>query len=499
MASIADAGKVFLVVVAILSSSAIASQDQRSLPNILVVIAEDSSWIHYGGYGEGAARTPCFERVAREGVLFNHAYCSEPTCSPSRAAILTGQQFWRLEDASVFGGTLKNKFPAYPVLLEAAGYRAGSTGKAWGPGSWIDGGWKENPGGKTYPGFREFVETVPPGKPFCFWQGTPDAHRPYSRELTLRSGRRPDEVELPPFLPDRLDVRMDMLDYYVEIERFDRLVGQLLDVLDEMKLAEDTIVVVTSDHGMPFARGKANLYDLGVRVPLAIRWPSRIPAGRTIDDFVSLTDLAPTLLEAAHQDVPSVMTGRSLLGLLVSESEGTVDPDRDRAFFGKEMGIGALYGETRLHGLPNRGIRTKRFLYIQNYDIDSMPGFNPVQGGPATEIMKSERDRDPVIARNFALSYGKRPEEELYDSLHDPYQMHNLADDPKHAQAKQRLRTALEEYLRTTTDPRIAGRAEDFMHYPIWYRRGRQPDESVFLVRDDAGELGLESRIEKAE
>ena len=499
MRSFAAAGMLFVVTAATLGSSAKATQSRPALPNILVVIAEDSSWIHYGGYGEDAARTPSFERVAREGVLFNHAYCSEPTCSPSRAAILTGQQFWRLEDASVFGGTLKDKFPAYPVLLEDAGYRTGSTGKAWGPGSWIDGGWRENPGGKRYPGFREFLETVPPGKPFCFWQGTPDAHRPYSRELTLKSGRQPEEVELPPFLPDRREVRMDMLDYYAEIERFDRLVGQMLDVLDEMKLAENTIVVVTSDHGMPFARGKANLYDLGVRVPLAIRWPSRIPSGRTVDDFVSLTDLAPTFLETAGQDVPAVMTGRSLLNLLVTEAEGTVEPDRDKVFFGKEMGVGALYGETRLHGLPNRGIRTRRFLYIQNYDVDSMPGFNPVQGGPATEIMKSEKDRDPAIAKNFALSYGKRPEEELYDSLQDPYQMHNLADDPQHAKAKLRLRTALEEYLRATNDPRIAGRGEIFMQYPIWYRRGRQPGESVFLVRDDAGKLGLESRIEDQE
>ena len=495
----AASGLTIVFVAATLAGLAGAAEEEPPVPNILVIIAEDSSWIHYGAYGAGAARTPSFDRVAREGVLFNHAYCSEPTCSPSRAAILTGQQFWRLEDASVFGGTLKDKFPTYPVLLEEAGYQTGSTGKAWGPGSWIDGGWKENPGGRTYASFRQFLESVPRGEPFCYWQGTPDAHRPYNRELTLKSGRTPEEVQLPPFLPDRPEVRMDILDYYAEIERFDQLVGQMLDVLNEMQLAGNTIVVVTSDHGMPFARGKANLYDLGVRVPLAIRWPSRIPAGQIVDDFVSLTDLAPTFLEAARLSVPSTMTGSSLLGLSTSGTGRTAGVGRDHVVFGKEMGIGALYGETRLHGLPNRGIRTNRFLYIQNYDIAAMPGFNAVQGGPATEIMKQEKDRDPTIARNYALSYGKRPEEELYDSLQDPFQIHNLADDPEHAEAKRRLRTVLEEHLQATNDPRISGRGEVFMQYPIWYRRGRQPGESVFLVRDTNGMLGLESRIERVE
>ncbi len=486
------------VFAAILYTSSAIADDQSARPNILVAIAEDSSWIHYGGYGQQAATTVAFNRVAKEGVLFTHAFCSEPTCSPSRAAIMTGQQFWRLENASVFGGTLKNSFPVYPHLLEAAGYHTGSSGKAWGPGSWIDGGWKQNPGGKRYENFQEFLNSVPSGKPFCFWQGSPDAHRPYKRELAVRAGKDPREVELPPFLPDRLEVRMDILDYYCEIERFDRLVGRLLDQLDQSGRAANTIVVVTSDHGMPFARGKANLYDLGTRVPLAIRWPSRVSAGRTVDQFVSLTDLAPTFLEAAGLNVSPGMTGRSLHKLLLSGPDGTIDAEGDKVFFGKEMGVGALYGTNRLHGLPNRGIRTHQFLYIRNYDIDSMPGFNAVQGGPATEIMVREKDRDPEIARHYALCYGKRPEEELYDCLQDPYQMQNLADHSSYADTKKRLRAELEKYLIATNDPRIAGRSEIFMQYPIWYSRGKQPGESLFLGRDNTGKLVLQPRMETA-
>jgi arylsulfatase A-like enzyme len=273
-------------------------------------------------------------------------------------------------------------------------------------------------------------------------------------------------------------------------------VGRLLDRLDELHLAENTIVVVTSDHGMPFARGKANLYDLGTRVPLAIRWPSRASAGRTVNRFVSLTDLAPTFLKAAGQTVNSSMTGRSLLDLLVSGREGTVDGERDRVFFGKEMGVGALYGTNRLHGLPNRGIRTSQFLYIRNYDIDAMPGFNAVQGGPATEIMSREKERDPVIAGHYALSYGKRPEEELYDCLQDPFQLQNLANDDSYAETKKQLRAELEKYLIATKDPRVAADSEIFMQYPIWYGRGKQPGESLFLGRDSDGKLVLEHRVE---
>jgi N-sulfoglucosamine sulfohydrolase len=488
----------FLVLAIVFSTSIANAQERSERPNILVAIAEDSSWLHYGAYGQRAAVTPAFDRVATEGVLFTHAYCSEPTCSPSRAAIMTGQQFWRLENAAVFGGTLKNNFPVYPHLLEAAGYHTGSIGKAWGPGSWIDGGWKENPGGRRYKSFEEFLASVPSGKPFCFWQGTPDAHRPYKRELTLRAKKDPQDVKLPPFLPDRLEVRMDILDYYCEIERFDRLVGRLLDALDQSQLAENTMVVVTSDHGMPFARGKANLYDLGTRVPLAIRWPKRASAGRTVDAFVSLTDLAPTFLEVAGQSASASMTGRSLHRLLVEGRNQTSDEDRDKVFFGKEMGVGALHGTNRLHGLPNRGIRTHQYLYIRNYDLDTMPGFNAVQGGPATEIMSREKDHDAEIARHYAISYGKRPEEELYDCLQDPFQMQNLASDDSYTETKNRLRAELQKYLIATNDPRASGRSEVFMTYPIWYSRGKQPGESLFLGRDRTGKLVLEPRMESS-
>jgi len=463
-------------------------------PNILFVIAEDASWLHWGAYGDKVARTPAFDRLASEGVLFTHAFCSEPTCSPSRAAILTGQDFWRLEDASVFAGTLKSKFPVYPLMLRKAGYHVGYRGKVWSPSAWREGGWKEYPGGKRAPNFRRFLSSVPKGKPFCYWVGSGDAHRPYSRELTLRGGKDPEEVSVPPFMPDRPEVRMDLLDYYAEIDRFDRLLGQLLGALRSTGQADNTIVVVTSDHGMPFARGKANLYDFGTRVPLAVRWPAKIKAGRVVADLVSLTALAPTFLAAAGVEPHPDMTGRSLLPILLSGKAGRVDPARKHVCFGKEIGLRAYYGPV-LKGYPNRAIRTERFLYIENYDIDKMPGPNPVQGGPATNIMKVERDTDAAIARMYRLAYGKRPAEELYDCARDPWQMTNVASEPEFAETKAQLQTALREYLTRTRDPRALGNAEVFMMYrPMWTQGRKGKVRTFYLRRNEAGKVVLESK-----
>ena len=140
----------------------------------------------------------------------------------------------------------------------------------------------------------------------------------------------------PPFLPDHPDVRNDILDYFFEVERFDSELGGILSFLEERDQLANTIVIVTSDNGMPFPRAKADLYDYGSRVPLAIHWPERIPGGRVVNDFVSLVDIAPTILEAAGLEPIPDMTGRSLLGVLTSGMEGRVDSSRDHVILARE-------------------------------------------------------------------------------------------------------------------------------------------------------------------
>lgn len=158
-------------------------------PNILFCFADDWSWPHAGAYGDKVVKTPAFDRVAREGFLFTRAFSAAPSCTASRAAILTGQSPHRLEEGGTLHGYLPKKFPVYPDLLEQAGYAVGFTGKGWGPGNFKAGGRERNPAGPPSKSFDEFLKTVPAGKPFCFWFGSLDPHRPYEKGSGLAAGR----------------------------------------------------------------------------------------------------------------------------------------------------------------------------------------------------------------------------------------------------------------------------------------------------------------------
>ncbi|MHC4389361.1 MAG: sulfatase/phosphatase domain-containing protein, partial [Planctomycetota bacterium] len=173
---------------------------------------------------------------------------------------------------------------------------------------------------------------------------------------TSNSSWRPvPDVVVPEFLPDSTEVRTDICDYYWEIQRFDREVGQLLQTLEDMGEIDNTLIVITSDNGMPFPHAKANLYDYSTRMPLAVRWAAKVKGNRVVDDFVSHTDFAPTFLEAAGVEVPKEMTGRSLLDILLSGKSGRVDPERTRVFTALER-----HAWCRPNGLgyPSRAIRT---------------------------------------------------------------------------------------------------------------------------------------------
>ena len=312
------------------STSAQDPENPQKRPNILLAIADDWGWPHAGAYGDPVVATPSFDRVAEEGVVFEHAFVSSPSCTPSRAALLTGQWHWRLEESANLWSTLRARFPVYPDLLEGAGYHVGFTRKGWGPGRVEPGGRERNPAGARYDDFDAFLAKRPAGAPFCFWFGSFDPHRGYAPGSGRESGIDLDLIRLPACFPDAEEVRSDVADYYVEVQRFDREVGELLRKLEELGELDDTIVVVTGDHGMPFPRCKSNLYDSGTRVPLAVRWGARAGAGRRVTDFVSLTDLAPTFLEAAGLSAPAVMTGASLLSIVTSERDGRVDASRDQ-------------------------------------------------------------------------------------------------------------------------------------------------------------------------
>lgn len=457
-----------------------APKHARSRPNIVVAISDDQSWFSTSILGSQYVQTPVFDSVAKQGALFTHCFCSAPSCTPSRGALLTGQDFWRLEEGANLWSTLPAKFTPYTDLLETAGYHVGFCRKGWGPGDFEAGGRSRNPAGKRYSNFEAFLEARPEGAPICFWYGSTDPHRPYEPGSGEAAGKRLEDVDVPPFLPDVPEVRSDLLDYAIEVERFDKDVKEVLQRLEELGEAGNTLVVITSDNGLPFPRGKGTLYDHGVRMPLAVRWPAGIPAGAVIDDLVSHTDLAPTFLEAVGVEPPNAATGRSLLPLLKTGQSGRIDPSRDRVFCGRERHV-LREGGT---GYPCRAVRTHEYLYIQNFAPERYPAgrpekyFNDVDGAPEgrkrspTKSYIIEHKDEPAVKRAFELAFEKRPAEELYDLKKDPYQVKNVAGEKAYEQTRLALRSELHGYLRGTGDPRIFGHGAIFDTYDYY---GRKP------------------------
>jgi len=449
-------------------------------PNILIAIADDWSHGHAGVYGCRWIKTPAFDRVAREGVLFANAFTNNPKCSPCRASLLTGRNTWQLDEACNHFGIFPARWPVYPDLLERAGYHVGFTGKGWGPGDFRAGGFARNPAGKEYntrkakpphlgvsgidyaSNFADFLAARKPGEPFCFWFGGQEPHRDYEEGVGRRSGKNPRDVTLPAYFPDSPVIRNDMLDYAVEVEWFDAQLGRILARLEEAGELDDTLVLVTSDHGMPFPRVKGQIYEHGFHLPLAVRWGARVGKGRVIEDFINVRDFAPTFLEAVGIEVPASMTGRSFLDILTSRKSGWVDPTRDRVLVGKERHD---LGRPLDQGYPVRGVRTREFLYVLNYEPDRWPVGNPETGyrncddGPTKTLLISRFDE------YYRLCFGKRPREELYRVTDDPDCVKNLAADPALRPVKQKLREDMEAALRQEGDPRVLGRGAIFDTY----------------------------------
>lgn len=464
----------------------VEAADHGSRPNVLFCIADDWGWPHAGAYGDPVVKTPAFDRLAREGVLFENAFITAPSCTPCRNSILSGQWHWRLEEGVNLWSTLHPKFPVYPLLLEEAGYFVGHWRKAWGPGNWRALGRRRDPAGPSFRSFAAFLAARPKGEPFCFWLGTSDPHRPYKWQSGAASGIDLDKIRLPADLPDHEIVRHDVADYYFEVQRWDGDVGRALEVLEQAGELDNTIIVMTGDHGMPFPRHKCHLYDSGTHVPLAIRWGARVGAGRRVEDFVSLADLGPTFLEAAGVPVPDQMTGRSLINVLLSEKSGRVDAARDHVLTGRERHVPAQkLPDTG--GYPMRAIRTHEYLYIRNFRPDCWPSGAPrnsthgntyadCDNSPTKSFMIEHRD-DPQFRRYYEGAFAKRPTEELYDLRTDPNQLHNVADRPQYAEVKNKLAGRLTSELKATGDPRVVGGAEKFDDYIYYGNMKHRPQQ----------------------
>ena len=438
-------------------------------PNIVVIMGDDWSWPHAGVLGDHVVKTPTFDRIAREGVLFENAFVTAPSCTPSRFAVVTGQYHWRLAEGDSLGGSLTADVPVYPDLLAQAGYRTGFCRKGAGPSKHKYRG--NDPFGRRFRNFDEFMTEHKATEPFCFWYGAGEPHRPYDWQASHNSSLDREKIVVPACLPDNETVRTDIGDYYLRVQKLDDFAAQIIKRLEDSSVLENTIVVMTGDNGMPFPRCKATLYDMGTRVPLAIRWGQRVRPGRSIRDFVSLTDLAPTLLEAIGLPIPTQMTGRSLLPQLTTERSGWIEPERSHVLLGRERHV---------YAQPARAIRTKDFLYIRNFSPASWPtgerkGKAPhydfastpwptkppafsfdVDPSPTKQWMLEHADTNDDVRRLNKLAFGTRSHEELYDLSHDPDQLQNVANAPDYASTRRELSDQMTVELRASRDPRFS-------------------------------------------
>ena len=449
-------------------------------PNIVFIITDDMSWAHMGAYGSDEVDTPNLDRLAGEGVIFDHAFVSTPSCTPSRASILTGRNGFELKEGASLWGYLPARFPTYTALLAERGYRVGATGKGWAPGFLVDR--EVNPAGQPYnrirsrphadlfdrvqmsdidyaANFEAFLDATDENRPFSFWMGTYEPHRGYTPGVAAAKGKDSAAVTVPAFMPDVPVVRDDINEYYAEIEHVDMQVGRLMEVLGQRGLLENTFVVFTSDNGMPFPRAKATLYDYGTRMPLVVWWGDNIGGGRRIGDLVSHTDIAPTILEIAGVPAPPEMSGRSFLSLITTGEPGQAA--RDAVYMYRERH--GFYPGSRGFSTPSRAIRTEDYLLIWNARPDAIP--LDVDGGPAKSFMEENAESYPAL---HALSFAPRDEFELYDIRTDAFQMRNLAGDEQHAETLDRLSSQLFAYLESRQDPRMLGDAASLVYAPYF-------------------------------
>lgn len=417
-----------------------ASAVDNDKPNFLLIVTDDESWFEHEIYGHSNLKTPHFDRLAKDGVLFRNAYVSAPSCAPSRAAILTGRNFWELEQGAFMLSYLPKKFKVLPGILQKHGYQSAFSGKGWGPGILPTEGQRglvgkpyfdikiKNFEKRTYldrhdvpANFAAFLSERDTKKPFFFWAGISEPH-----------GRWPSGKEARKRLKEEFGVDAAKINsapgnnpnikppgFYYEILDADRQTGRLLAELEKRRLLENTIVVYIGDNGstnQPAVgfNGKGTPYDGGSHVPMALMWKGNVPPNRIINDFVKGTDIAPTFLKAAGVAIPKDMTGKSFLDIIVSKKSGWIDPLRDWVMHGNEW-----------HTDPKtaRTIRNKRYEYIVKYP---------------------NSDRPELV-------------EELYDLQTDMWEQNNLIDDPKFAAIRDRLKARMHAYGRETGDPRSTG------------------------------------------
>ncbi len=418
-------------------------------PNIVFIIGDDVGWNDIGCYGNSGIKTPNIDQLSNEGIRFNNVFLTASSCSPSRCSIITGR-YPHNTGACELHSPLPESQVLFPEILKDHGYYTAQAGK------WHFGGGGLGPAVRAFDrksvsrddngnGGEDMWVTVlqerPKDKPFFMWFASYDSHRPWGADQ-FEVKNNPEDVWMPPFLLDGAETRQDLASYYNEISRLDYYVGEVEKELKRQGIADNTIIIVTSDNGRPFPRCKTRVYDSGMKTPLLIKWPVQISKGITTDALVSLIDLAPTLLELAGIEPGSSFQGRSFKDLFNH-------PGHEFRNY--------IFSEHNWHDYEayERQVRTKRFMYL----INERPQFD--SWGPADAVVSPSMKDLYIAYQNGKINQYQndiflkpRHKEELYDCNEDPFQFNNLADNPKYDDQKQLLRKMLLRWQKETGDTR---------------------------------------------
>jgi N-sulfoglucosamine sulfohydrolase len=454
-------------------------------PNVLFITVDDMGWDSIGVYGSPVPDvTPHIDRLASQGLRFEHAHVNIAICQPSRAVFMTGLYPHR-SGATGFG-SIRAGTPTLFERLSAAGYGVGIMSKVDHTTPSRRAAWDFVVTVKMLNGGRDpalyyqharafFAESKRSGKPFFLVVNIDDPHFPFAGTAAEQSFVRhrlrgftgappppdrhyaPGEVAVPGFLPDLPPVRASLGSYFDSVHRADESVGRILQALDDESLADSTLVVFVSDNGMHFPFAKTNVYPSSTRTPWIVRWPGTVAAGAyDRRHVISAVDFAPTILEAAGLPALEDTDGRSLLPLLRGEAQE-----------GREYAFTFLHETIDERRYPMRAVQRKRFIYIYNAWSDGRTRFrNRTEGGQAMRAMRKAAKTDSAIAARLQFLDLRTPEE-LYDHASDSSALHNLIDAPSERDRIARMRELLRASMEASGDPLLERFEEQIRKRPI--------------------------------
>jgi len=412
-------------------------------PNVLLIIADDLGDGDLGCYGHPTIRSENLDRLATQGMRFTGAFVATSSCSPCRASLFTGR-YPHATGAEDLHVPLPAEQKILPAYLSEAGYYTANVEKLH----------LGDAGAAQFDRvederemWRSVLNERPKDRPFFLSMGFRDPHRPYQPD-TIPDPTDPADVVVPPYLADTPETHADLAGYYDEITRMDREVGKMLAWLETQGEAENTLVIFHSDNGMPFPRAKTTCYDSGIRTPMIVRWPGRVPAGEVSDSLISTVDLAPSILALLGLEVPARMQGLDMSRVLT-------DPDAEAREY--------IYAERNWHNLDDhqRAARDKRYKYIKNFFPRRFTIASDLLRSPSYESLLRLRDLNRLTPEQMRLFMIPRAGEELYDTWNDPYEFTNLAGDPKYSGILERLRAECERWTSTTGDVPPGKRRKD--------------------------------------